>query len=169
MPPWKADPADGPFVGQHPLSDVEILLLQRWVDEGAAEGDPRDAPSPRVWTEGWQLGKPDLVVTLPQPYTLPAEGTDVFRIFVIPIPVDATTFVRGLEEGGVRWCYTDFFLATRINFLSDERDLKLLVKGAQVQQRIIESQPFDRFRGEMLYQNHTAVDTTQFQNMNGQR
>jgi len=97
MPPWKADPADGPFVGQHPLSDVEILMLQRWVDEGAAEGDPRDAPSPRVWTEGWQLGKPDLVVTLPQPYTLPAEGTDVFRIFVIPIPVDATTFVRGLE------------------------------------------------------------------------
>jgi len=97
MPPWKADPADGPFVGQHPLSDVEILLLQRWVDEGAAEGDPRDAPSPRVWTEGWQLGKPDLVVTLPQPYTLPAEGTDVFRIFVIPIPVDAATFVRGLE------------------------------------------------------------------------
>jgi len=55
MPPWKADPADGPFVGQHPLSDVEILLLQRWVDEGAAEGDPRDAPSPRVWTEGGNL------------------------------------------------------------------------------------------------------------------
>jgi hypothetical protein len=25
------------------------------------------------------------------------------------------------------------------------------------------------FRGEMLYQNHTSVDTTQFQNMNGQR
>ena len=24
MPPWKADPADGPFVGQHPLSDAEI-------------------------------------------------------------------------------------------------------------------------------------------------
>jgi choline dehydrogenase-like flavoprotein len=37
------------------------------------------------------------------------------------------------------------------NFLSDERDLKLLVKGAQTQQRIIESRPFDQFRGKMLY------------------
>jgi choline dehydrogenase-like flavoprotein len=37
------------------------------------------------------------------------------------------------------------------NFLSDERDLKLLVKGAQAQQRIIESRPFDRLRGKMLY------------------
>ena len=37
------------------------------------------------------------------------------------------------------------------NFLSDERDLKLLVKGAQTQQRIIESRPFDRLRGKMLY------------------
>ena len=97
MPPWKADPRDGPFVGQHPLSDGEIRLIQRWADEGAAEGDPRDLPPPRAWTEGWQLGKPDLVITLDPPYTLAPEGTDVFRIFVLPIPVDAARFVRGLE------------------------------------------------------------------------
>jgi len=36
-------------------------------------------------------------------------------------------------------------------FLSDERDLKLLLKGAQVQQRIMESKPFDQIRGKMLY------------------
>ncbi|WP_424631790.1 GMC family oxidoreductase [Bradyrhizobium sp. SYSU BS000235] len=42
------------------------------------------------------------------------------------------------------------------NFLSDERDLKLLVKGAQVQQKIIESPPFERFRRKMLYP--TRVD-----------
>ena len=70
MPPWKADPANGPFVGQQPLSDAEIQLLQRWADEGAAEGDPRDLPPARTWSEGWLLGKPDVVVTLPQPYTL---------------------------------------------------------------------------------------------------
>src|SRR5437762_859713 len=44
MPPWKADPIDGPFVGQHPLSDVEIATIKEWVDEGAAEGDPRSVP-----------------------------------------------------------------------------------------------------------------------------
>jgi len=72
-------------------------LIERWAGEGAAEGDPRDMPPPRAWSEGWQLGTPDLVLTLDQPYTLPPEGTDVFRIFVLPIPVDAARFVRGLE------------------------------------------------------------------------
>jgi len=97
MPPWKADPSDGPFVGQHPLTDAEIKLLQQWADAGAPEGDARDLPAPRIWTQGWQLGQPDLVVTLPRPFTLPPEGTDVFRIFAIPIPIDRLRFVRGLE------------------------------------------------------------------------
>jgi Flp pilus assembly protein TadD len=97
MPPWKADPADGPFVGQHPLTDAEIAMLQAWAGNGAPEGDPHDAPPLRKWSEGWQLGTPDLVVTLATPYTLPADGTDVFRIFAIPIPTDRLRFVRGLE------------------------------------------------------------------------
>jgi Flp pilus assembly protein TadD len=97
MPPWKADPGDGPFVGQHPLSDAEIATIKQWVDEGAAEGDPRSAPAAPKFTEGWQLGTPDLVVTPPEAYMLPAGGTDAFRIFVLPIPVTKTRFVRGLE------------------------------------------------------------------------
>ena len=97
MPPWKADPSDGPFVGQHPLSEGEIQLLRDWADAGAPEGDPHDAPRPRRWAEGWQLGTPDLVITLPRPYTLPPDGTDLFRIFTIPIPTDRVRFVRGLE------------------------------------------------------------------------
>jgi Dolichyl-phosphate-mannose-protein mannosyltransferase len=30
-------------------------------------------------------------------------------------------FVADLESAGVRWCYTDFHLATKVNFLSEER------------------------------------------------
>jgi hypothetical protein len=102
MPPWKADSADGPFVGQHPLSGGEIAMLRRWADTGAPEGDARvsrrgQSQSQPQWTDGWQLGKPDLVITLPEPYTLPAEGTDAFHIFVLPIPVGTARFVRGLE------------------------------------------------------------------------
>ncbi len=41
MPPWKADPSNGPFLGQHPLSDAEIALLAEWAAGGAIEGDPR--------------------------------------------------------------------------------------------------------------------------------
>jgi len=97
MPPWKADPSNGPFLGQHPLSDSEIAMLSRWVEQGAPEGDAAQLPPPRVYTEGWQLGKPDVIVTLPKAFTLPAEGTDVFRIFALPIPIAQARFVRGLE------------------------------------------------------------------------
>lgn len=97
MPPWKADPISGDFIGQGRLSDADIDLIQRWADGGAAEGDPRDLPpQPRI-AEGWQLGQPDLTVSPSQPYTLQPDGTDVFRIFVVPLPVDRTRFVRGLE------------------------------------------------------------------------
>jgi tetratricopeptide (TPR) repeat protein len=98
MPPWKAEPGyGGDFVGQHPLTSDEIATIEQWVDQGAVEGDPRDLPPPPRWTDGWQLGQPDLVVTLSDAYTLPPGGTDVFRIFVIPLPVDAARYVRGVE------------------------------------------------------------------------
>src|SRR5262249_7895881 len=88
---------NGPFVGQHPLTDREIAVIQQWIEQGAVEGDPAALPAPPRWTEGWRLGAPDLIVSLPQPFDLQAEGTDVFRIFVIPLPVDRVRFVRGLE------------------------------------------------------------------------
>jgi tetratricopeptide (TPR) repeat protein len=96
MPPRKAEPGYGEFVGQERLTDGEIAAIQRWVADGALEGDPREVPVPPVPIVGWQLGKPDLVVR-PPPYTLHTEGTDVFRIFVIPIPTASVRYVRGLE------------------------------------------------------------------------
>ncbi|MBI3402489.1 MAG: tetratricopeptide repeat protein [Acidobacteria bacterium] len=97
MPPWKSEPGYGEFIGHQPLSDAEIGVMQQWVADGAPEGDPRDLPPPPQWTEGWQLGKPDLVVTLPQPYVLRADGTDISRVFVLPVPVRTMRYVKGLE------------------------------------------------------------------------
>jgi Flp pilus assembly protein TadD/mono/diheme cytochrome c family protein len=97
MPPWKAEPVPGGFVGQTRLNDEEIDLIQRWVEGGAIEGNPRDLPqAPRI-APGWQLGKPDLVVAPAAAFSLPPGGVDVFRIFVIPLPVDRLRYVRGLE------------------------------------------------------------------------
>jgi mono/diheme cytochrome c family protein len=80
MPPWKAEPESGEFVGQGRLTDAQIDMIQRWVEAGTPEGDPRDLPSPPRWTEGWQLGEPDLIVTFPESHTLQAEGTCVSRM-----------------------------------------------------------------------------------------
>ena len=97
MPPWRAMSDYGEFVGQHPLSEAEIDLIQRWIAQGAIEGDPRDLPPAPKLTDGWELGKPDLVVTLAEPFKLPADGTSVFRNFVIPVPLDGVRYVKGLE------------------------------------------------------------------------
>ena len=96
MPPWKSEPGYGEFIGQQHLTAGEIDLIQQWIADGTVEGNGASPPD-RRWPEGWQLGQPDLVVTLPQPYDLQADGTDVSRVFVIPIPFSAPRYVRGLE------------------------------------------------------------------------
>lgn len=97
MPPWRADPAfGGPFLGQSHLTDEEKRVLEAWASAGAPEGDPRDLPPRPSYAEGWQLGTPDLVVK-PPVYMLAGEGTDVFRVFVIPLPIAALRYVRALE------------------------------------------------------------------------
>jgi Flp pilus assembly protein TadD/mono/diheme cytochrome c family protein len=97
MPPWPPERGKGRFEGERRLSDEQIGLLRRWVDAGAPEGDPRDLPASPKFPEGWPLGPPDLVLTLPTPWTLPPGGSDVFRNFVLPVPITATRFVRALE------------------------------------------------------------------------
>ena len=97
MPPWQVEPGSGDFVGLQPLPDTEIALIQRWVDGGRLEGDPQRVPPRPEWTEGWQLGEPDLVVSVPQAFTFRADGSDVFRTFVLPLPVGTTRYVKGLE------------------------------------------------------------------------
>ncbi len=97
MPPWLPEPGYGDFVGQRRLSLEQIELFRQWAEQGALEGDPADLPASPTWSEGWQLGEPDLVLTLPEPYVLPADGADDFRNFVLPIPVSSPRYVRAVE------------------------------------------------------------------------
>ena len=97
MPPWKPEPGHGNFEGVRRLSDAEIDTIQRWVADGAHEGDHASLPPTPTWTSGWRLGEPDLIVSMPRAFTLPATGNDVYRIFVIPIPVKAKRYVKAWE------------------------------------------------------------------------
>ena len=98
MPPWK--PVRGDFEGDRRLSDAEINLIQQWVAGGTPEGPPsrpiRNPPSASRNTV-WQLGSPDVVVRMPEPYIVRADGGDLFRTFVLPIPTDRARFVRAIE------------------------------------------------------------------------
>ncbi len=83
MPPWK--PVDGlPMHGERRLTRREVATLAAWVDAGTPEGDLATAPAPRGFAEGWQLGQPDLVLTVEDDFTLGASGPDLYRCFVLP-------------------------------------------------------------------------------------
>jgi len=96
MPPWLPEKGSVPFANDRSLSSQQISLIRRWVENGLQEGVGARPELPH-WNEGWQLGTPDLIVKLSQPYVLKPEGKDVYRNFVIPIPVSARKFVKGVE------------------------------------------------------------------------
>ncbi len=97
MPPWPPEPGYGEFAGQRRLTDEQVALIQRWVREGTAEGAASDLPQKPRFAQGWQLGEPDLVLEVGEPYTVPAEGTDVFRNFVVSSTVTGPRYVKALE------------------------------------------------------------------------
>jgi tetratricopeptide (TPR) repeat protein len=97
MPPWLPAPGYGEFAGERRLTDAEIHTLRRWEEQGAPEGDPADLPAFPHFTDNWRLGEPDLVVKPSKPYTLSPGGADVWRNFVIPVPVSAPRFVKTVE------------------------------------------------------------------------
>lgn len=98
MPPWKPAPGfGGPFVNSRRLADRDVALFRRWAEAGAPAGDLSRLPPQPVWPQGWRLGDPDVVVTMPEPYTVPADAPDTFRNFVLPIPIERTAFVAGIE------------------------------------------------------------------------
>jgi mono/diheme cytochrome c family protein len=74
MPPWFADPTVGHFKNEKVLSRAEIETISAWAEKGATEGDAKDKPKPVDFGEGWTIGKPDIVVTMPKDIEIPATG-----------------------------------------------------------------------------------------------
>ena len=97
MPPWLPEPGYGKFVGERRLSVDEIGRIKQWVDEGGERGEPEDLPPQPRFGRGWQLGEPDLILEMPEAYSLAPEGLDVFRNFVFPANLSATRYVTALE------------------------------------------------------------------------
>lgn len=86
MPPWKLVPNHVRFAGERLLTATEIATVKAWVDAGTPEGVAAELPPAPKFTADWHLGKPDLVVKMTEPFKIPADGKDVLRNFVIPMP-----------------------------------------------------------------------------------
>jgi len=97
MPPWPPEPGYGDFKDARRLSDEQIHLLAEWVNAGAPRGDPSDLPPAPQFNNGWQMGQPDVILRMPQPFQMSPGSSDVFRNFVIRTGLKQTKYVRALE------------------------------------------------------------------------
>src|SRR6266496_1392251 len=84
MPPWFADPQFGHFRNDRSMSQADRDTLVKWVDAGAPEGDPKDLPKPLEFVEGWNIGKPDVVLEMPEAFKVPASGTVDYQYVILP-------------------------------------------------------------------------------------
>ncbi|HEY7390292.1 MAG TPA: cytochrome c [Bryobacteraceae bacterium] len=96
MPPWFADKAQH-YANDVSLSDAEIAIFRDWVDAGAPEGDPKLAPPPRTFVDGWNIGKPDMIIEMPAAYEIPARGTIEYTYIVMPTNFKEDVWVQALE------------------------------------------------------------------------
>ncbi len=96
MPPWKPVPGHGEFRDNFGISPDERKTILDWVAAGAPEGEAADLPEPSPITGEWQLGDPDLVVQMPEPFEVPRRK-DVYRCFVLPTGIDQDKFVSAVQ------------------------------------------------------------------------
>ena len=68
-----------------------------WVHAGMPQGNAAEAPTPPKYASEWQLGTPDLVLTAPESFTVPADSQDLFRNFIYPVDLTRTRYVRAVE------------------------------------------------------------------------
>jgi mono/diheme cytochrome c family protein len=97
MPPWLPEPQALKFKDEMRLSDAEIRMIERWVEQGEVEGNPADLPAQPKFVEGWRLGKPDMILTATKPLILPPQGTDTYWNFIFPVPITETRWVKAVE------------------------------------------------------------------------
>jgi Copper type II ascorbate-dependent monooxygenase, C-terminal domain len=97
MPPWFADPHYGKFSNDRSLSQGEIDTIVAWVDGGAKEGNPKDAPAPRTFVQGWNIGTPDMVLEMPNAFDVPATGKVDYMYVILPTNLKEDCWIQASE------------------------------------------------------------------------
>src|SRR3954471_23660795 len=81
MPPWHAVQGYGEFADERRLADDQIAAIGEWGQNGMPRGDLKRGPPLPQFTSGWQLGTPDLILEMPEGFTVPADGPGIYRNF----------------------------------------------------------------------------------------
>ena len=97
MPPWTPDPKYGKFINDLSLAPADKEKIVAWIDAGAPEGKPADAPPARKFAEGWQIPQPDVVIEMPEPFHVPATGAIDYQYIRVPTHFTEDKWVQMAE------------------------------------------------------------------------
>ncbi|MEM8944953.1 MAG: hypothetical protein AAGD11_07185 [Planctomycetota bacterium] len=103
MPPWHAstdsDNGLGGFLGDVRLSDDQINLFRAWVKQGCPPGNKSEAPTQRTWpaADDWQIGEPDFVFQMPEPYHVPKHRLDEYQFYRVEANFPEDRYIQAIE------------------------------------------------------------------------
>jgi thiol-disulfide isomerase/thioredoxin len=97
MPPWHAESDAGHFVNDRRFPEHDQKLLFDWIDNGMPIGNAAEVPALPKFLEGWEIPKPDLIVQMPAPYTVPAKGTVEYQYFELDQKIPEDKWVVAAE------------------------------------------------------------------------
>jgi hypothetical protein len=97
MPPWPAEGPRGRYANDWRLTDAQVDIIRRWAEAHAPAGDSKDAPREQASGDGWKLGKPDMLLRLPQEQHIPGAGEDLWKFIFFDKIFEQDTWIRGLE------------------------------------------------------------------------
>jgi len=97
MPPWFADPRFGHFSNDPSLTPQQIATILAWVQGSSPAGNPHDAPPPRHWAQGWNIALPDVVLPMPTPVAIPADGDVEYTYEIVPTHFTADKWIQMAE------------------------------------------------------------------------
>ncbi|MDG3003502.1 redoxin domain-containing protein [Paludisphaera mucosa] len=97
MPPWHADPRHGSFANDRSLTGEDRAKLLAWIDQGTPLGDPKHVPAPRTFSEGWSIGRPDVIFEIPEANVVPAQGVLEYVRVRVPTKFTEDKWIQAAE------------------------------------------------------------------------
>lgn len=97
MPPWFADSGHGEFANDPRLTPAEIKTIADWVEAGSPQGDEEDLPEAPKFAAGWTIGEPDVVLSMGEEASIPADGVVPYRYYRIPTDFSEDKWIQAIE------------------------------------------------------------------------
>ncbi len=97
MPPWHATQPAGTFSNDRRLERAGQRNAAPLGRGRRPKGDPKDLPVAPKFPAGWEIGTPDVVIAMAEPYEVPAEGTIDYQMFTMPTNFTTDKWVQAIE------------------------------------------------------------------------